>query len=59
MPSSATRQRLPGALRSGASGMRLVPDLATSLGKVSDNGLTWTYHLSTDLVVWHLGVFDE
>jgi peptide/nickel transport system substrate-binding protein len=29
----------------GAAGMRLVPDLATSLGKVSDNGLTWTYHL--------------
>jgi peptide/nickel transport system substrate-binding protein len=29
----------------GAVGMRLVPDLATSLGRVSDNGLTWTYHL--------------
>ena len=29
----------------GAAGMGLVPDLATSLGKVSDNGLTWTYHL--------------
>jgi len=29
----------------GAAGMQLVPDLATSLGKVSDNGLTWTYHL--------------
>ena len=29
----------------GAAGMRLMPDLATSLGKVSNNGLTWTYHL--------------
>jgi peptide/nickel transport system substrate-binding protein len=29
----------------GAAGMKLVPDLATNLGKVSDNGLTWTYHL--------------
>jgi peptide/nickel transport system substrate-binding protein len=29
----------------GAAGMQLVPDLATSLGEVSDNGLTWTYHL--------------
>jgi peptide/nickel transport system substrate-binding protein len=29
----------------GAAGAQLVPDLATSLGRVSDNGLTWTYHL--------------
>jgi peptide/nickel transport system substrate-binding protein len=29
----------------GAAGLQLVPDLATSLGKVSDHGLTWTYHL--------------
>ena len=29
----------------GAAGMQLVPDLATGLGRVSDNGLTWTYHL--------------
>jgi peptide/nickel transport system substrate-binding protein len=29
----------------GTAGMRLVPDLAASLGRVSDNGLTWTYHL--------------
>ena len=29
----------------GAAGMQLVPDLATSLGKVSDHGSTWTYHL--------------
>jgi peptide/nickel transport system substrate-binding protein len=29
----------------GAAGLQLVPDLATSLGLVSDHGLTWTYHL--------------
>ena len=29
----------------GAAGLQLVPDLATSLGKVSDHGSTWTYHL--------------
>lgn len=29
----------------GSGGNQVVPDLATSLGKVSDNGLTWTYHL--------------
>lgn len=29
----------------GASGSQLVPDLATGLGRVSDHGLTWTYHL--------------
>jgi peptide/nickel transport system substrate-binding protein len=29
----------------GAAGRQLVPDLATSLGKVSDHGLAWTYHL--------------
>ncbi len=29
----------------GAAGMQLVPDLATSLGQVSDHGMTWTYHL--------------
>ena len=29
----------------GAAGTQLVPDLATSLGQVSDHGLTWTYHL--------------
>ena len=33
----------------GAAGIQLVPDLATSLGKVSDNGLTWTYHLKTGI----------
>ena len=29
----------------GKAGEQLVPDLATSLGQVSNNGLTWTYHL--------------
>jgi|SRR5215472_3708264 len=29
----------------GAAGRQLVPDLATSLGTVSDHGLAWTYHL--------------
>jgi peptide/nickel transport system substrate-binding protein len=29
----------------GAAGRQLVPDLATRLGKVSDHGLAWTYHL--------------
>ena len=33
----------------GAAGMQLMPDLATSLGKVSDNGLAWTYHLKTGI----------
>lgn len=28
-----------------AAGLQLVPDLATGLGRVSDHGLTWTYHL--------------
>jgi peptide/nickel transport system substrate-binding protein len=29
----------------GTCGNTIVPGLATSLGQVSDNGLTWTYHL--------------
>ncbi len=29
----------------GSCGDQIVPGLATSLGQVSDNGLTWTYHL--------------
>ena len=29
----------------GAAGTQLVPDLATGLGQVSTDGLTWTYHL--------------
>jgi peptide/nickel transport system substrate-binding protein len=31
----------------GAAGNDIVPDLATSLGQVSDNGLTWTYHIKS------------
>jgi peptide/nickel transport system substrate-binding protein len=33
----------------GAAGSQIVPDLATSLGQVSDNGLTWTYHLRPNI----------
>jgi len=33
----------------GSGGNQIVPDLATSLGQVSDNGLTWTYHLKPDI----------
>lgn len=40
-----TRTLTTYAAKPGAAGEMLVPDLATSLGTVSDNGLTWTYHL--------------
>jgi peptide/nickel transport system substrate-binding protein len=33
----------------GAGGNQIVPDLATSLGQVSDKGLTWTYHLKPNI----------
>ncbi|HET7016213.1 MAG TPA: ABC transporter substrate-binding protein [Streptosporangiaceae bacterium] len=33
----------------GAAGNQLTPDLTTSLGKVSNNGLTWTYHLKPNI----------
>jgi peptide/nickel transport system substrate-binding protein len=33
----------------GSGGTQIVPDLATSLGRVSNNGLTWTYHLKPDI----------
>ncbi len=33
----------------GAAGNQIVPDLATTLGQVSDNGLTWTYHLKPNI----------
>ncbi|MFI9270320.1 ABC transporter substrate-binding protein [Kitasatospora sp. NPDC052896] len=33
----------------GKQGEKLVPDLASGLGQVSDNGLTWTYHLRPGL----------
>lgn len=33
----------------GSGGNQIVPDLATSLGSVSANGLTWTYHLKPSI----------
>jgi peptide/nickel transport system substrate-binding protein len=33
----------------GTGGNEIVPDLADSLGKISNNGLTWTYHLKPNL----------
>ena len=33
----------------GACGEQLVPDLATDMGTVSDNGLTWTFHIQSDV----------
>jgi peptide/nickel transport system substrate-binding protein len=33
----------------GPGGNQLTPDLATSLGQVGDNGLTWTYHLKPNI----------
>jgi peptide/nickel transport system substrate-binding protein len=33
----------------GTAGEKLVPDLATSLGQVGNNGLTWTYHLKAGI----------
>jgi peptide/nickel transport system substrate-binding protein len=33
----------------GACGNALVPDLATDMGTVSDNGLTWTFHIQPDV----------
>jgi peptide/nickel transport system substrate-binding protein len=33
----------------GACGLQVVPGLATGPGAVSDNGLTWTYHIQPDV----------
>jgi peptide/nickel transport system substrate-binding protein len=33
----------------GSGGNQIVPDLTTSLGRVSDNGLTWAYHLKPNI----------
>ena len=33
----------------GQCGLQVVPDLATGPGQVSDNGLTWTYHIQPDV----------
>jgi peptide/nickel transport system substrate-binding protein len=40
-----TRQLVTFAPAPGDAGTRLVPDLATSLGKTADGGRTWTYSL--------------
>lgn len=39
-----TRHRVP-----GQAGDQVVPDLATDIGKASDNAKTWTYHLKDGL----------
>jgi peptide/nickel transport system substrate-binding protein len=33
----------------GSAGLSVVPDLATAPGTVSDNGLTWTYHIKPNV----------
>src|SRR5215469_8207293 len=33
----------------GSCGLQVVPDLATAPGAVSDNGLTWTYHIQPNV----------
>ena len=33
----------------GQCGLQVVPDLATGPGVVTDNGLTWTYHIQPDV----------
>jgi peptide/nickel transport system substrate-binding protein len=33
----------------GTCGLNVVPDLATAPGAVSDNGLTWTYHIKPNV----------
>src|SRR3984957_18805907 len=33
----------------GSCGLQLVPDLATDMGTSSDNGLTWTFHIQSDV----------
>ncbi len=33
----------------GTCGLQVVPDLATGPGVVTDNGLTWTYHIQPDV----------
>jgi peptide/nickel transport system substrate-binding protein len=40
-----SRSLVTWAPKPGAAGLELVPDLATSLGRVSDDGTTWTYTL--------------
>ena len=33
----------------GSCGLQLVPDLATDMGTVSSDGLTWTFHIQSDV----------
>jgi peptide/nickel transport system substrate-binding protein len=33
----------------GTCGLQLVPDFATDMGTTSDHGLTWTFHLQSDV----------
>src|SRR3984957_5812782 len=33
----------------GSCGLQLVPDLATDLGTVSSDGMTWTFHIQSDV----------
>ncbi len=33
----------------GACGLQVAPDLATAPGVVSNNGLTWTYHIKPNV----------
>jgi peptide/nickel transport system substrate-binding protein len=33
----------------GSCGLQLVPDLATDMGTTSNNGLTWTFHIQSDV----------
>ncbi len=40
-----SRSLLTYAQKPGAAGLQLVPDLATDLGTVSPDGLTWTFHI--------------
>ena len=42
----------------GTCGLQVVPDLATGPGVVSDNGLTWTYHIQPN-VKFEDGVRDR
>jgi peptide/nickel transport system substrate-binding protein len=44
-----TRQLVTYAATPGPGGARMVPDLATGLGRTSDGGRTWTYTLRTGI----------
>jgi len=44
-----TRQLVTFAPAPGPAGAKLVPDLATGLGRTTDGGRTWTYHLRAGL----------